>query len=288
MELSKYALRALGHQHWLRFGIRDRAIRAAFSPDKMESTEFSTRFFDLTYTGNLNSFIDWTVYFYGALEAGTLTLLKDLAAATPEPVFVDIGANVGQHSIFMSMHANTVHSFEPNPRVLRQFRELIEGNKLTNITIHPVGLGDKDEVLPFFSPQGANLGTGSFVKEHSPDNVQSGQLQIRNADEYLSGLGLKKIDVMKIDVEGFEKSVLKGMTKTLAKYRPRVVMEFSETTKTTLSSMDELLGLFPSGYKVSLIVELEPVLFFFNKPGYALKTFDFDKHFGNLLFAPQS
>jgi hypothetical protein len=92
---------------------------------------------------------------------------------------------------------------------------------------------------------------------------------------------------MKIDVEGYEKSVLKGMQKTLARYRPKIVMEFSDTTRESISSLDELLGLFPAGYQISRIVELQPLLFFFNRPGYSLRRFDFSKHLGNLLVAPR-
>ena len=287
MEPVRAALRALGHQNWLRFGIRDRAIRAFFNPDSIEPYEFESEFFGRRYRGNLSSYIDWTVYFYGALEPGVLKLLADLASTRTDPVFLDIGANVGQHSLFMSTHAKEVHAFEPNPGVLGQFRDLIEQNGIDNIRVHPVGLGARDEELPFFSPQGANLGIGSFVKEHSSDNRETGRLTVKMADEYIAGLRLPHVDVVKIDVEGFEKNVLAGLRETLKQFRPKVVFEFSKTTKASFSSQAELMSLFPAGYSVSRIVDLEPLLFFFNKPGYSLRPFDFDRDVGNLLLLPE-
>ena len=61
-------LRRFGHLDWLAFGIRDRIIRYFVNPDTVEGKEFVTDFFGLQYQGNLNTFIDWSVYFYGAYE----------------------------------------------------------------------------------------------------------------------------------------------------------------------------------------------------------------------------
>ena len=69
-------------------------------------------------------------------------------------------------------------------------------------------MGQKDEMLSFYAPKGANQGTGSFVEHHTKNNEEYGLLKVVNADEYISKLELKKIDLIKIDVEGFEKNVL--------------------------------------------------------------------------------
>ena len=93
-------LRLLGSQNWLRFGIRYRVINQFCNPESVDSIEFVTDFFGLKYKGNLNSYIDWSVFFFGAYEREKLLLLRDLVNARPNPVFFDIGANVGVHLCF--------------------------------------------------------------------------------------------------------------------------------------------------------------------------------------------
>src|SRR5262249_23395695 len=115
ISLKQQALRFIGHQQWLRG--RDRILRAFSHPDHQESLAFETDFFGRTYSGNMNNFIDWTVFYYGAFNIQELRLLAELAdalRAQGKPVnFFDVGANIGHHTLFMSSHADRVYSFEP-------------------------------------------------------------------------------------------------------------------------------------------------------------------------------
>jgi hypothetical protein len=110
-----HILRLLARQEWLRG--RDRIIRAFSHPDRQESRLFEADFFGQTYSGNMNNFIDWSVFYYGAFAGHELQLLSALAAALRakgKPVnFYDVGANIGHHTLFMSRRADRVFSFEP-------------------------------------------------------------------------------------------------------------------------------------------------------------------------------
>ena len=279
------ALRMLGRQDWIRFGLRDRLIRKYCNPDTAASKEFETSFFGLKYKGNLNSFLDWSVYYYGAYEKEYLFLYRDIVKHLPKPVFIDIGANIGHHSMFMSLHCNAVHAFEPNPSVRTILEENIAFNAINNIFVHGVGLGDKEESLPFYTPKGCNQGTGSFIRGYSDNNEKGDTLRVVNADEYLSKLELKNIDLIKIDVEGFEKYVLAGLKKTINRYRPSIVVEFSAATKNSFSDLDEFLGLFPADYKIERILCNQPRLIFLNLPKCTFGDFDFNTPGGDLLFS---
>lgn len=282
----KSLLQFIGRQNWIRFGIRERLIRLFYSPDLITSFEFEIDFFNCKYNGNLNCYIDWMVYFFGAYEKQTIYLYRDIVNKKNQSVFIDIGANIGHHSLFMSNYCAQVHSFEPYAKVSDKLKQKISKNEVKNITLHPVGLGEKNEELPFYAPQGANTGTGSFVSTHSSSNQEYGVLKIVDAGEYISNLLLAKIDLIKIDVEGYEKSVLLGLKNILKKYEPTVVMEFSNTTKESFSSLDELLAMFPKTYKVKRIIENTPYLFFFNSPDYRLIDFDFNTAGGDIIFLP--
>ncbi|HKQ30647.1 MAG TPA: FkbM family methyltransferase [Burkholderiales bacterium] len=279
-------IKLIANQDWLRFGIRDRIVRAYCNPDTVASTEFESDFFGLTYKGNLNSFLDWSVFFYGAYEKEYLFFLKDLLTRVQDPVFFDIGANIGHHSLFMSQHCKQVHAFEPNPVARTKLHEKVDLNSATNVFIHDVGLAEREDVLQFFLPTGANQGTGSFVAGHSSNNKAGPVLKVVKADDFVEKLDVVKIDLIKIDVEGFEKNVLLGLRNTLNRHRPKIAVEFSRTTMASFAGRKELMGLLPAGYTVQRIVYNEPRGLMFNAAQCRLVDFDFDWPECDLLLAP--
>jgi len=66
-----------------------------------------------TYEGNTNNYIDKNIFLYGAYEKPVLFFLSDImiTAYSDQGIFLDIGANTGQHSLFMSRHAREIHAF---------------------------------------------------------------------------------------------------------------------------------------------------------------------------------
>jgi FkbM family methyltransferase len=244
------ALRLLSRLDWLPFGPRERLVSLFCQPEYSSSLPFEVDFFGFRYAGDLSRYLDWCVYFFGAYEKATLFFLRDLLRERRGEVFVDIGANVGQHVLFMSKWARTVHAFEPWGVVRRSIDEKIEHNNLTNITVHPVGIGESHEWLPYYAPLGANTGTGSFDENHATDrNRLLGRLELVNGDEYFEANGISDIDLLKIDAEGWEHFVLLGLRKTLARSKPTVLMEISESTLRTLDCPDKLRQCVPDCYE---------------------------------------
>src|SRR6478736_2951074 len=111
----KKLLAFVGHQEWLHFGVRDRFIRLFHTSSSSGDEPFERSFFGRRYKGNLNTFIDWSVYYYGAYTKEELLCMQDFLAVVDQPVVVDVGANIGHHSLFASTIAARVHSFEPFP-----------------------------------------------------------------------------------------------------------------------------------------------------------------------------
>jgi FkbM family methyltransferase len=284
----KYSLlRVIGHTDWLRFGLRYRVISYFCHADSVQSTPFEVDFFGYQYQGNLNCYIDWNVYFFGAYEKYELFLLKSLLQDTQKPIFLDIGANIGHHSLFLSQFSHQVHAFEPYGLVRNQLEQKIKTNLIKNIQVHPVGLGLEDAELDFYAPKGSNTGTGSFLASHDAENnVLFGKLVIKAADQYIAQLSLNKIDVIKMDVEGFEKNVLKGMQGTFEKYRPILFMEYSAETHQSFVNEAELMGLLPSNYLVRRVQVDRPLLYFFNQSQHYFDAFDFNSPGGNIIFIP--
>jgi len=131
-------------------------------------------------------------------------------------VFVDIGANIGNHALYLGRKCSAVYCFEPNPRAYRRLERNIALNHAGNVTIHRFGLGDHDAVQRF--DDGGQLGMAHF----SDDGALA--LHIRKGDE---AIHLDRIDLIKIDVEGMEASVFRGLAGTIATHQPIVAFEYS-------------------------------------------------------------
>lgn len=223
--------------------------RRGMAPD----APFTVDFFGLNYHGNLKINIDFHIYYHGAFEKPLLFFLRDAIQklAPEEPVFVDIGANVGQHSLFMSRLASRVHSFEPFSPVRERLLHQIELNKLQHITVHPVGLSDANTRLPFFAPTGRNMGIGSFdASTTSKGNVSIGELELVRGDDYFLMQGIGRIDLLKMDVEGFEKPALQGLRETLRRTRPLIVCEVTYGKELSFKSHQDLLDHLPPDYEL--------------------------------------
>lgn len=226
-----------------------RLARSGEAPDH----PFTRDFFGLRYQGNLNNNIDFNIYFYGAFEKPLLFFLRDALAGLDrhDTVFVDVGANIGQHSLFMSQLAGHVHSFEPFAKVRERLVSQIGGNQLANITVHPLGLSNENASMPFFAPTGSNEGIGSFdASTTSKGNVSIGELALVRGDDYFPQAGITAIDILKMDVEGFEKFALQGLRETLCGTRPLVVCEITYGKALSFTSMEDLLAHLPPDYQL--------------------------------------
>lgn len=233
--LKHRVLRNVARQDWIPRG-RDWMLRRLCSPDADASVEFETKFFGARYRGNLNNFIDWSVFFYGGYALNELQVLRDVAVAMRQSGvgsigFFDVGANIGQHALFMSMHADRVFAFEPFETVRRKLAGRIADNEIRNVTIFPVALGDADGELPYHEPRGPNMGTGSFVDVIDNGSGNTLVLPVRRGDVFCDREGLPRIDILKIDVEGFERPVIDGLAGRLRQDRPVILMEMSERTR---------------------------------------------------------
>lgn len=207
----------------------------------------------LRYEGNTNNFVDSHIFFYGAFEKPVLYFLRDIMTSvySNQGVFLDIGANTGQHSLFMSRYAKEIHAFEPWEPVIKRFRRMVEHNHIKNIVVHPYGLGDENSKKPFYKPPENNLGTGSFVEGFKQDNSYEGELEIRIGDDALEKAGVTSVALIKMDIEGYEKLALKGLRGTLKKNRPIVMFEMTVNPQVAVSikSSAEMVGLFPENYE---------------------------------------
>lgn len=279
--LIRKILQMLGRMEWLRFGVRDRIIRFIHNPDSCESEEFVVPFFGGTYAGNFDTFLDWSVYYYGAYAKEELRLFNDFLSTIDNPIVVDIGANIGHHTLFAAMRSKEVLTFEPFADVINKLKRKISDNDLTNVTLFECALGERNETAIYVKPKGCNTGTGSFAKSGNEGEMLS--LPIKIGDEILAQHQITNVHFIKIDTEGFEPFVLKGLRETLGRCRPLVFFEWTQGER----ALDEqkFQSLFPENYKFYVFIPDTVFLGLFRKLKYRLSPLSSDIWPDGNLFA---
>jgi FkbM family methyltransferase len=228
-------LRWLGRQTWLPKG-QDRLLRAFVNPDSCAPFLFEVDFFGQTYRGDLAHYIDWMVFCYGSAATSELSLLKEIASQIRierrTPIrFVDVGANAGHHTLFMAQIVDEILAFEPFPPLLHLIEEKIALNGLKNVRILPFALGDKEETLNYYPGERANSGVGTFLPDEEERKAKPIRLPIKKGDSLLDGQNFGRIDIMKVDVEGFEPYVFSGLQNRIRIDRPVILTEMTEESR---------------------------------------------------------
>lgn len=176
------------------------------------------------------NWIDWNLLFRGEFEPHVTCLFRQLARVGG--VAVDIGANIGTHTLTLAQAlgpTGTVLAFEPNPLVRSLLERNVALNSLLGVRVFDCALGGKPGVLPLRVPKAdsaeySNMGLASLVALDTPHDLV--EVQVRTLDDVVSQAGLTRVDLVKIDVQGYECQVLGGMQEVLAQHSPVIVFEY--------------------------------------------------------------
>jgi FkbM family methyltransferase len=186
--------------------------------------------------------------------------LLDLLAAvvTPSPLFIDVGANIGNHTIFMtSVTGARAVSFEPNAaNYERLIRNAQASGVASRVTTRREAVGDRPGFCRSVHGEGSHNTGGAKVVEASPG--QADTVPIVTLDFALRDVAPPKDadTVVKIDVEGMEVEVLRGMRATLERFRPLIVCEVSSDRNMVM--VRNILQ--PLGYVVAAAMFKTPTL----------------------------
>jgi FkbM family methyltransferase len=145
-----------------------------------------------------------------------------LAELVPvDGVIYDIGANIGLYTlVFAGNRIRTIHSFEPGGMALSFLRKNVERNALRNVEIHPVALTDHSGTCKFA------LDEITTATSHIAGVNEFGEdVSCADLDSYVLDHRLPVPDLVKIDVEGHDVAVLRGMGDLLKERRPIIWLE---------------------------------------------------------------
>jgi FkbM family methyltransferase len=160
---------------------------------------------------------------------------------------VDAGANIGMITTLAARLVGStgrVVACEPNPDCCRRIEEVVRTNRLAGVEVHQCALGDERGETELSVPE-IHSGGGFLIPVEESANNDGHRVQVRVAtgDEVL-GEELPKVDAVKIDVEGYETHVVRGLHGTLSAWKPLVIAEIMEGhLRRAGSSGEELFGL---------------------------------------------
>lgn len=172
-----------------------------------QNKDFKLRFFDC------NDVIAHSVVTYNNFfEFEYLELMSDFIKKGD--VVLDIGANIGNHSLYYAdILGAQVHAFEGNPDVFPMLEENVSNS---NVKIHKTLLGKEKGYAEISQEHEHNIGGTSFK------TADTG-FPVRTLDSFVDEI--KRIDFIKIDVEGFEALVLQGGGNIIMKNKPLIAVE---------------------------------------------------------------
>jgi FkbM family methyltransferase len=173
---------------------------------------------------DLRDLIAREVFYTGAYAPQETALLRALLRTGG--TFVDVGANWGYFTL-LGAHAvgagGRVAALEPDPRLFATLSANVAANGLAQVAALPVAAAERDGPLTLagHAEDGGNWGVSSLVADGDGPRFR---VRGRPVDAVLNELGIERVELLKMDIEGAEDAALRGMTKGLARGRYRRVL----------------------------------------------------------------
>ena len=192
-------------------------------------------------------FISQMISVDGRFEDSELNLIEKLfKGRLDKRVILDIGANIGNHTLAFSKISKKVYAFEPNIFVFELLK--INTKRLKNVEIFNFGASDRNQSIVAKIPK-LNWGGGSLAldeKNSQPNKFIEVLFKLKSFDQ-VKMFSKMNIGMIKIDVEGHELNAFKGMKLLLKKTKPIILFEQNRGIYNWTS--DEVEFLRSIGYK---------------------------------------
>ena len=174
-----------------------------------------------------DAFIGRSLDVYGEyIEAEVETLLK---LCRPGDIVVEVGANIGCDTVPIARHvgnAGRVVAFEPQRIIYQMLCANLALNAIWNVEAYQRGVGDTDKVMGVLA-----------IDYTKPNNFGGMALREEIADREpvrvvsIDSVKMKRLDLLKVDVEGMEIDVIHGAVDTIDQFRPIIYMENDRKSK---------------------------------------------------------
>jgi len=184
----------------------------------------------------MTDYVEFMTWFYGLYEPLQSYVFSTLI--DEGMVVIDGGANIGQYSLLAATkvgQSGSVHSFEPYRGNFEKLSRNVVNNGLGTVCqLSNCALWGRNGEVSLISPSSSlvrsyQTNNGAYqVCEEFESDVSSLRVRSTTLETYVRERNIRSVDVIKLDVEGAERSVLDGASEVLAEYRPIVFMEVND------------------------------------------------------------
>lgn len=189
---------------------------------------------------DIHDYIGHFIYF-GYKDLGHEKLMELIK---PNNIIIDVGANYGTTILqFASLIGGNgrVFGFEPDPTNFEICNQNIKLNLFKNILVENLGLGNQQITTSLVVDTDSNRG-GNRISNNI-NNKEAHLINVVKFDDWILQKNISKIDLIKIDVEGYELEVLKGAEQSIKKFKPILFIELDDNNlKLQNSSAKELIS----------------------------------------------
>jgi FkbM family methyltransferase len=191
--------------------------------------------------------VDWHVVFFGTYEPEVRRIFRTVLPLGG--IALDIGANVGWHTLLMASlvgPSGRVLAVEANPALRQRLHDHLRLNRFRQVEVMPCAAADTEGTMEFYAPAAndPDSGNGHVVELSAGGRGGTIRVEARRLDAIIAAAGIERLDLIKIDVEGFEWRVLRGGEETIAKFRPHIVFEYNAEYASRGGGTPELMGEF--------------------------------------------
>lgn len=249
--------------HWLARATRrfqpkgiDRIVRMLYPPGNERPIRSVVDYDDgLLFHCDTQSFLEWYIFFYGAFRPEVSRLINRMLR--PGQVAIDIGANVGMHSVIMANRVGPtghVVVFEPDPHPMGRLRRNMALNGIDWVTTVEAAVSARSETRTFYLHDDSigNFANASLVAANVGKQTASVEMQVVSIDEWMRDNPLPRVDVVKLLAQGEEYNALQGMRGLIERDRPKIffLYEPSYWHRQNLELMDAVKFFAGHGYGV--------------------------------------
>jgi FkbM family methyltransferase len=149
-------------------------------------------------------------------------------------VIIDVGAHSGQHSKLFAriVPDGAVYAFEPSSYALSILRKVVAFRRLRNVSIMAQGLSDRPTTntlnIPIKKRGSIGFGLSHLGENNATQQMIREDVSVTTLDHFATGNGLDRVDLIKVDIEGWEHHFLRGAIATIERFRPVLMLEVSE------------------------------------------------------------
>lgn len=188
-----------------------------------------------------------TFFFFGTYEPEVRRIFQTVLPLGG--IALDVGANVGWHTLLMARlvgGTGRVLAIEANPALRYRLHDHLCLNHFRHVEIVPCAAADTEGMLEFYAPTANDPDSGNGHVVALAPGERSGTIRVdaRRIDAIVAAAMIERLDLIKIDVEGFEWRVLRGGESTIAKFRPHIVFEYNAESTLRGGGTPELMGEF--------------------------------------------